>query len=121
MPKLLIVDDEVDVREFSANFFRKRGVDVAVASGGAEALEMIPRERPDLCLLDIRMQGMTGMEVLRELRTRNDATRVVMVSGIEDEGVVSEAQSLGVVSFIHKPLVLDELEKKVMKELGLSS
>lgn len=118
MPKLLIVDDESDVREFARNFFRKRGIQVFVASDGREALDIIASERPELVLLDIRMDGMDGIEVLRELRRLHDQTRIIMVSGMEDAKVIEEAKGFGVVSFIHKPLVLDELEKIVLAEIG---
>ena len=118
MPKLLIVDDESDVREFARNFFRKRGIQVYVASGGKEALSIIASERPDLVLLDIRMDAMNGVEVLRELRHAHDQTRIIMVSGLGDDKVVEEVKTLGVANFIHKPLILDELEKIVIAELG---
>jgi len=116
MPKLLIVDDEQDVREFARSFFRKRSIDVFIAPGGREALEIISAQRPDLVLLDVRMEGLNGIEVMRELKRLNDNTRVIMVSGLEDERIVEEAKSLGVLNFIHKPLVLEELEKVVKAE-----
>jgi two-component system response regulator (stage 0 sporulation protein F) len=120
MPKLLIVDDELDVREFARNFFRKRGIDVAIASGGSEALELVDKDKPDLMLLDVRMGGMSGLDVLRELRQRSASVKVVMVSGLEEEQVVKEATSLGALGFIHKPLILEELEKVVFRELGMN-
>ena len=61
MPKLLIVDDEIDIREFAKSFFKKRGVDVFTASGGTEAGEIVEAENPDLILLDVRMEEMTGV------------------------------------------------------------
>jgi two-component system, response regulator, stage 0 sporulation protein F len=118
MAKLLIVDDEIDVREFAKNFFRKRGINVFTAPGGALALEVIAAESPDLVLLDIRMNGMSGMDVLRTLRQQGNKIKIIMISGVEDDGIVQEAESLGVTGFIHKPLVLEELEKVVMTELG---
>ncbi len=121
MPKLLIVDDEMDVREFARNFFRKRGIDVSVASGGSEALALIDKECPDLMLLDVRMGGMSGLDVLRELRQRKSSLKVFMVSGLEEEQVVKEVTSLGALGFIHKPLILEELEKVVTRELGMNS
>ena len=117
MPKLLIVDDEADVREFAKRFFTKRGIDVTTAAGGREALEIISQERPDLVLLDVRMEEMTGVEVLKELRGKQDDTRVIMVSGVNDEEIVNAAKSYGVRGFVHKPLVLEELEKIVLAEL----
>ncbi len=118
MPKLLIVDDESDIREFAKSFFKKRGIEVFTASGGRQALEIIAKENPNLVLLDVRMEEMTGIEALRELRKINTVTKVVMVSGVEDEEIVSEAKALGVVNFVHKPLILEELEKIVLAELN---
>ena len=117
MPKLLIVDDEIDVREFAKNFFKKRQIEVWTASGGATALEIIEREKPDLVLLDVRMEEMTGIEVLRKLKSQNLKVKIIMVSGVEDEETVNEAKQHGVLGFIHKPLILEELEKVVMREL----
>jgi DNA-binding response OmpR family regulator len=119
MAKLLIVDDEVDVREFAKNFFRKRGVTVFTAATGEEALQAIAAEPPDLVLLDIRMDGLSGMDALRSIRQQGNTVRIIMISGVEDDGIVQEALSLGVAGFVHKPLVLEELEKVVMAELSL--
>ena len=111
MPKILVVDDELDVREFSRSFFMKRGIDVMIAGDAKEALLLIEQDVFDLVLLDVRMEGMSGLDVLRELRRRNISVKVVMVSGTEEAGAVQEAQSLGCIGFIHKPLILDELKK----------
>ena len=121
MPKLLIVDDELDVREFARNFFRKRGIETSVAASGTEALELIANDPPDLVLLDVRMGEMTGIDVLRRLRESNNAVKVAMVSGLEDEQIVKDALALGALGFIHKPLILEELEKVVLREFGLMS
>jgi len=80
MSKLLIVDDESDIREFAKSFFKKRGIEVLTASGGRQAIELIMKETPDLVLLDVRMEEMTGIETLRELRKANNNTRVIMVT-----------------------------------------
>ena len=88
MAKLLIVDDESDIREFARNFFKKRQIDVFVASGGIQALDIIAKENPNLVLLDVRMEEMNGIEVLRELRKKNQSSKVIMVSGVEDEETI---------------------------------
>jgi DNA-binding response OmpR family regulator len=118
MPKLLIVDDEIDIREFAKSFFKKRNIEVLTASGGRQALELIAHEAPNLVLLDVRMEEMTGIEVLRALRVASNLTKVIMVTGVEDEEVIKEANELGVVGYIHKPLVLDELERIVLAQLN---
>ena len=117
MAKLLIVDDETDVREFAKRFFTKRNIEVLTASGGLEALKIITEEKPDLVLLDVRMEEMTGVEVLKKLREEQNDVKVIMVTGVEDEMVINEANSWGVCGYIHKPLILEELEKIVMEEL----
>jgi len=119
MAKLLIVDDESDVREFARNFFKKRNIEVFVASGGRQALDIIAKENPNLILLDIRMEEMTGIEVLRELRKgSNSSSKVIMVSGVEDEETIKEAKALGVIGYVHKPFILEELEKIVLAQLN---
>jgi len=117
MPRLLIVDDEADIREFARNFFRKREIEVFVASGGRQALDLITKEDPKLVLLDVRMEEMTGIEVLRELRKKDASRKVIMVSGVEDEETIKEANALGVIGYIHKPFILEELEKIVLAQL----
>lgn len=119
MPKLLIVDDEEDVREFSSNFFRKRKIDVLTASNGDEALSAIEKQKPDLVLLDIKMPGIDGIEILRRLRRNKENTKVIMVTGRkpEEEDSLQKCHELGIIGYIHKPLELDELEKIVLKEI----
>ena len=118
MSKLLIVDDEVDIREFAKSFFKKRGIEVFTASGGNEALKIIDAQKPDLVLLDVHMEEMTGVEVLRKLRADGNNTKVIMVTGVEEESTINEVNSWGVKGYVHKPLVLEELEKIVLAELG---
>lgn len=118
MSKLLIVDDEEDIREFARRFFMKRGIVVEVASNGREALEKIESFQPDLSLFDIRMEQMTGVDALRALRESGNDCKIIMISGMEDEHTVNECQELGVVNFIHKPLVIEELQDIVLAELN---
>ena len=120
MAKLLIVDDELDVREFASNFFRKRKIEVTAASSGEEALSLLGKQNVDLVLLDIKMSGIDGIETLRRLRESDKNTKVIMVTGRkpEDEGSFDKCRQLGVTDYIHKPLELDELERIVLKELS---
>ncbi len=119
MAKLLIVDDENDVREFAANFFRRRKVDVVTAANGEEALNMLDTQKPHLILLDVMMSGIDGVETLRRMRTKNKDVRVIMVTGRkpEENNTFKLCSELGALNYIHKPLELDELEQVVMTEL----
>jgi len=118
--KLLIVDDEADVREFASNFFRKRKINCITAPSGEEALKEIEKEKPDLVLLDITMHGIDGVETLRRIREINQDVKVIMVTGRkpEEENAFEKCRQLGVSDYIHKPLKMDELESVVLKELA---
>ena len=118
MPKLLVVDDEIDVREFARNFFKRRKLDVFIAGSGQEALKVIEEEKPDLILLDVRLGEMDGIEVLSRIRESGNTTPVIMVTGVKEQETVDRAKELGVVDYIHKPLILEELEKVVLGKLS---
>lgn len=120
MQKLLVVEDEAEVREFVANFFRKRDIDVITASNGKEALKLIEKQKPNLVLMDIQMPDMDGIETLRRIRKTDKSTKVIMVTGKnpQEEGALERCRNFGVSDYIHKPLEVDMLEKTVMKELG---
>ena len=122
MAKLLIVDDENDVLEFAANFFRKRKVEVVTASSGEEALTRIETEKPCLVMLDIKMTTMDGIETLRKIRVTNKDLKVIMVSGKkpEEDDACTVCRELGALDYIHKPLQMEELERVVMGILKLS-
>lgn len=117
MSRLLIVDDEQDILEFARRFFTKRGIDVQIAKSGEDALVRVKDFQPGLVLLDVAMDGISGLEVLKRLRADGSDVPVIMVTGVEDEATVNEANSWGIKGYIHKPLVLDELEKIVLAEL----
>lgn len=119
MARLLIVDDEEDVREFAANFFRKRKIEVLTATGGQEALDSIDKQKPDLVLLDIKMDRMDGIQALERIKQKDKNIKVIMVTGKkpEEEESFNRCNQLGALAYIHKPLELDELEKIVLKEL----
>jgi len=119
MAKLLIVDDEADVREFAANFFRKRKINVITASTGEEALGIIEKQKADLVLLDIKMPGIDGIETLKRIKEKDKDAKVIMLTGRkpEDQACFERCNQLGAMEYIHKPLELDELEKIVMGTL----
>lgn len=113
--KLLIVDDENDVREWAAKFFRKRKIEVFTASSGEAAIEIVGKERPSAMLLDITMEGIDGIETLRRVREIDKEIKVVMVTGSEDKDALNKTRELGACDYIHKPLKISELENVVLK------
>ena len=118
MPKLLIVDDEIAICDILKHFFLRQGYRVFTATNGEEALVIAAKEQPQLMLLDMKMPRMSGIEVLRQLRARGDAVKVVMVSAVRDDDSIAEAARLGAVDYVVKPFHLDYLEQVVLKKLA---
>lgn len=117
MRKLLVVDDEHDICDFVRNFFRERGFAVFTALNGEEALSITKKEGPEIVLLDIKMEGMDGIAVLKHLKEIDRDLKVIMVTALEDQDKMNEAYKLGACDYITKPLVLDYLEQAVEKNL----
>lgn len=117
MHKLLVVDDEHDICDFVKNFFNDRGFQVFTALNGEEAISITKKEKPELVLLDIKMQGMDGIAVLKHLKEIDRNLKVIMVTALEDQDKMNEASRLGACDYITKPLMLDHLEQAVEKVL----
>ena len=113
--KLLVVDDEIDVRNFFTNFFGRRDIEVLAVPNAEEAIKMVVSQRPKAILLDIKLEGMDGIETLRRIKELDKQVKVIMVTGREDDEAKQETKRLGAYGFIHKPIELDEVEKLVMK------
>lgn len=115
--QILVVDDEPAILDVLSQFLTQRGYGVRVASGGAEALSLMEKERPALLILDIYMPGMNGIGVLRELFERKSAVPVILLTGSQDEKLLAESMDLGAVEIIGKPIDLEQLALAI--HLGL--
>jgi CheY-like chemotaxis protein len=111
------VDDEPGICEVLAEFFVGQGLSVATARSGSTALRLM-REAPcHVVLLDIRMPGMDGLAVLRELQQLPEPPGVIMVTAVQDEAVGQEALALGAADYITKPFDLAYLELSVLSKV----
>jgi len=117
MGKLLIVDDENDVCEFTKRFFLRYQIKVSVARSGKEALELIYRDNPDLILLDLIMKDMSGIDVLKQSKENHYQAKVIVVSGLVEKEIIDTVMKLGAVDFINKPYLLENMEMSVLKAM----
>lgn len=116
--KLLVVDDEKEICDFVRSFFEGQGLEVFSALSGKEALKIFEKEKPQIILLDILMNGMNGIELLRRIKQLDKNNDVFMITQVKDDPEkVKEAKRLGVVDYITKPLTLENLEKVVMERV----
>ncbi len=103
-PRILVIDDESAIRDSLKMILEYEGYDVQGAATGQDGLTLVDRDPPDLALLDIKMAGMDGLEVLQRLKAGHDALPVVMISGHATVATAVEATKLGAFDFIEKPL-----------------
>jgi two-component system, response regulator, stage 0 sporulation protein F len=119
--KLLVVDDEVPVRQILMLFFQKKGYEVFEAASGEEALERLASIDPDIVLLDMHMGGgMSGIETLRKIREEYPKLGVVMATGDEDDRAVREAMEIGAYGYVLKPFDFLYLELVVASRLSIA-
>jgi DNA-binding response OmpR family regulator len=106
---LLLIDDEPELLDLLRDCFEAQGYSVKSALNGRDALVLASLTRPDAVLLDIRMPGMPGPDVLAALRELDPTIAVVMVSGTDDESLARDLLKAGAFDYVRKPFVLDTL------------
>jgi len=115
--KILIIDDLERVRELYAIFLSKKGFTILEAKNGKEGLDLVRRHAPALVLLDVMLPDLSGMEVLHKIREMNNDTKVIMLSGLEDDDLKEEACLAGATDFLSKTLDVVEIVEAVSRAL----
>ena len=96
-----------------AQYFTHAGYEVVGAHNGRDALAMVQLHQPDVVLLDIRMPGMTGIDVLQQMRLRWSAIPVIMVSGSDDLELAKSSLRRGAIDYVQKPFDFETLHRCV--------
>ncbi len=120
MVKILVAEDETDIRELIAfSLINIGGFDVVKAKNGAEAVEKAKAEQPDLILMDVRMPQMTGYEACAELKKIPETQEipVVFLSAKGQDQEIQQGLKLGAIEYILKPFAPDELTDQVREIL----
>src|SRR5919201_2779688 len=108
-PRILVIDDEAPIRESLRMTLEYEGYEFIGAATEQEGLALVEREAPELVLLDVKMPGMDGLEVLDRLRAMNEALPVVVISGHGTISTAVDATKKGAVDFIEKPFASDRV------------
>ena len=118
--KILIVDDDPSFRELLSGFLDGLGYSVEMSADGADALDRLRAEAADLVLLDLELPGMSGLDVLRYLKSEEIDTKVIAISGHEAarDYLGPDGIKLGAEAFLTKPIDLDLLELEITAELS---
>ncbi len=113
--RVLVVDDEPEVLNLLVPFLEQKGYTVSEAQDGDQALEKILTERPNIVVLDVMMPGLSGWEISRYVRERDelDSVRIIMATGIGKDTNAATSPLYGADEYLDKPFRLDVLEEKV--------
>jgi nitrogen regulation protein NR(I) len=113
MSKLLLIDDEEDVRYSIQRIFNSPEIELATASSGEEGLKVIPKFKPDLVLMDVRMGGMNGLETLRKIRANDPKLLVILMTAYGTTQTAIEAMKLGAYDYLLKPFDIAQFKEIV--------
>ena len=116
-PRVLIVDDEQVVCDLLREELSERGYLCTTVLSGNDALAKLDKEDFDVVLLDIRMPGMSGMDVLREVWSNHSHTAVIMITAVNDVDTAVQAIQLGASAYIVKPFELDRIDASIRAAL----
>jgi len=117
LPYCLVVDDEERLRQVLTHVMRRDGFQCIEASNGIEALEQLQRYPVSLVLTDLRMPGMDGMELLRQVRARHSDVAVMMITAVPDVQAAVECLAIGAMDYLTKPFYLEEVRARVIQAM----
>ena len=126
--KLLVVDDEEEFLERLVERMTRRGIDATGVTTGEDALETVENHSVDVVLLDVRLPGMDGVQVLQRVKKRHPFVEVIMFTGYADAKTAVRVMELGAFDYLLKPVPFDDLlyriqdayKKKILREGGES-
>ncbi|MBP1907589.1 two-component system response regulator (stage 0 sporulation protein F) [Paenibacillus turicensis] len=115
--KVLIVDDQNGIRILLMEVFNSEGYTTMQAPNGKVALEIVRNEAPDLVLLDMKIPGMDGLEILKHIKEINSDIKVIMMTAYGELDMIKQATDLGALMHFTKPFDIDEMRLAVNNHL----
>lgn len=112
-PKVLLVDDEEEFAATLAERLELRGFQVSTANDGEEALRLVHEDPPEVMVLDLKMPGLGGMEVLKQIRSNYPKIPVILLTGLGSTRDGIEGMQLGAFDYLMKPIQIEALIGKV--------
>jgi len=113
--KILIVDDQFGIRILLNEVLQKEGYDTFQAANGVQALEIVKEHSPDLVLLDMKIPGMDGIEILKRMKVIDEDIRVIIMTAYGELDMIQQAMDLGALTHFAKPFDIDDIRVAVKK------
>jgi two-component system response regulator (stage 0 sporulation protein F) len=111
--KLLIVDDEPKIRAMLTGCLGQDGLIIVTAASGDEAVKLIAQDPPQLMIIDMKMPGLNGLEVLQHVKATTPQIGVFLLTGFDDDVIDQQARELGALGVIRKPPAFAEIRQLV--------
>lgn len=115
--KVLIVDDQFGIRILLNEVLQREGYTTFQAANGLQALEIVNENVPDLILLDMKIPGMDGIEILKRVRQNHKDLKVIIMTAYGELDMIQEAMDLGALTHFSKPFDIDDIREVVKKYL----
>ncbi|RYL95203.1 response regulator [Sporolactobacillus sp. THM7-4] len=117
---MLIVDDQYGIRILLQEVLRKAGYQTLLAANGPQAIELVSREKPRLVLLDMKIPGMDGLEILKKIKRMQPEMKVMIMTAYGELEIIQRAIKNGALTHFSKPFDIQELIDTVKKEVPLN-
>ncbi|WP_050616618.1 response regulator [Bacillus testis] len=117
--KILIVDDQFGIRILLNEVLQKEGYETFQAANGVQALDIAEKYSPDLVLLDMKIPGMDGIEILKRMKAKDQGIAVIIMTAYGELDMIQKAKDLGAITHFAKPFDIDDIRSAVKKYLPL--
>lgn len=119
--KILIVDDQYGIRILLNEVFQKEGYQTFQAANGFQAIDIVVNNKPDLIVLDMKIPGMDGIEILKRVKQIDKSIKVILMTAYGELDMIQEAKKLGALMHFAKPFDIDELRQAVREQIIISA
>ncbi|USL27250.1 response regulator [Priestia megaterium] len=119
--KILIVDDQYGIRILLTEVLQKEGYTTFQAANGFQAIDITKEQARDLVLLDMKIPGMDGIEILKRLKQHDETIKVIIMTAYGELDMIQEAKDLGALTHFAKPFDIDEIRKVVREYIPVKS
>ena len=119
MKRILVVDDQYGIRVLLCEILQKDGYEMYEAANGVQALKIVKEKQPDLVLLDMKIPGMDGLEILRRIKGEHAHINVIMMTAYGELNLINEAMNLGAITHFAKPFDIDDIRQVIKESLAV--